>query len=195
MGLQRLSAGAILAALLCLASSTGVGDAAAPPPPPAARVLAGDPAGGGLDAERQVAVLGRISYPWERELAGWTIEFLPGRPGFLGATWPDRKRIEIFVRADLDDIEVAFTLAHEIGHAVDVTHFDEDDRLRWLKARGRTGTPWWTGSGSSDFEVGAGDWAEAFAVWQVGGRSLSTLSDQPDAEDLALVAELARGDR
>jgi len=32
-------------------------------------------------------------------------------------------------------------------------------------------------------------------VWQVGGRSLSTLSDQPDAEDLALVAELARGDR
>jgi len=195
VGLHRLAAGPILAALLGLASSTGAGDAAGPPPPPAARVLAGDPAGGGIDAERQAAVVGRISYPWERELAGWTIEFLPGRPGFLGATWPDRKHIEVFVRDDLDDAELAFTLAHEIGHAVDVTHLDEDDRARWLRARGRLGTPWWTGSGLSDFEVGAGDWAEAFAVWQVGGRSLSTLSAQPDAGDLALVAELAAGDR
>ena len=120
-----------------------------------------------------------------------SIEFRAGRTGFLGATWPDSRRIEIFVRDDLGDRDVAFTLAHEIGHAVDVVHLDEADRSRWLRARGRTDARWWADSGASDFEVGAGDWAEAFAVWQVGGRSLSTVAPQPDAGDLALVAELA----
>ena len=181
----------VLAALLGLSRSAAGVVAAEPPPPPAARVVVGDPAGAALDPSRQAEVLSRISFPWEEALPGWTIEFLGGRPGYLGATWPERKRIEIFVRDGLTDGELAFTLAHEIGHAVDVVHFDQDDRTRWLRVRGRPDARWWTGSGVSDFEVGAGDWAEAFAVWQVGGRSLSTLADQPDPGQLAIVAELA----
>ena len=130
--------GAILAATIGLTSASGVGSRALPPPAPAARVLAGDPAGGGIDPTRQAAILARISFPWEQQLPGWTIEFRAGRTGFLGATWPDSRRIEIFVRDDLGDRDVAFTLAHEIGHAVDVVHLDEADRSRWLRARGRS---------------------------------------------------------
>lgn len=144
-------------------------------------------------ADIRAATLARISYPWQSRLPGWSIDFLPGKDGYLGATWSRTHRIEIYVRDGQSVDELAFTLAHELGHAVDLTYFDATDRDRWLAARGAAGASWWTDSGAGDYAVGAGDFAESFAVWQIGGRSLSTLAGQPTEAQLALLAELVTG--
>jgi hypothetical protein len=139
------------------------------------------------------AALARIGYPWRSVLSGWTIQFLEGRSGLLGGTWTYEKRIEIYVRPDHTIDEVAFTLAHEMGHAVDVTLLSEAERERWRAARGiGPGVPWWVESGATDFSSCSGDWAESFAVWQVGGWSHSRLAGQPNPAQLTLLAELAR---
>ena len=52
--------------------------------------------------------------------------------------------------------------------------------------------PWWVESGATDLWSGSGDWAEAFAVWLVGGESHSRVAGQPTAADLAAVARLSR---
>lgn len=144
-------------------------------------------------AARRAAVLAMISYPWQQRLPGWTVEFLPGRTGYLGYTWIAERRIEIYARTYQSAEELAFTLAHELGHAVDLTLFGQAERTSWLEARGRLDVPWWPGGSYSDFGSGCGDWAEAFAVWQLGGTSMSEIAGQPDGADLALVARLARG--
>jgi hypothetical protein len=137
--------------------------------------------------------LARLRYPWQERLPGWTIDFKPGRAGLLGGTWTYEHRIEIYVRDGQTVDDVAFTLAHELGHAVDVTLFDDDDRHEWAHVRGLAGdAPWWVESGATDFASGAGDWAEAFAVFQVGGVSHSRVAGQPDAYDLGVVGRLSR---
>jgi hypothetical protein len=136
--------------------------------------------------------LEQIGYPWQERLPDWTVTFLPGRAGLLGGTWTYERRIEIYVRATQSVEDVAFTLAHELGHAVDVTHFGEDERHAWLAARAlHPDTPWWVESGATDFGSGAGDWAEAFAIHLLGGPGHSRLAGQPDAAQLELVARLA----
>lgn len=136
--------------------------------------------------------LARLSYPWRQKLAGWTVVFLPGRPGLLGGTWTYEQRIEVYVRDSQTPEEVAFTLAHEMGHAVDVTLMSEQMRQQWKDARGiDVSVPWWVDSGATDFSSGSGDWAEAFAVWQVGGVSHTRVAPQPDAAHLALLARLS----
>jgi len=142
-------------------------------------------------AVTRAEVLARISYPWRTRLADWSIEFLPGRSGYLGYTWIQAKRIEIYVRDGHTVDELAFTLAHELGHAVDLTYLDDAERATWLQARGNTDVPWWPGGSFGDFSAGCGDWAEAFAVWQLGGESLTQVAGQPDAEQLRLLARLA----
>jgi hypothetical protein len=140
-----------------------------------------------------VAALGRIGYPWRDRLPAWSVRFLPGRPGLLGGTWTYEQRIEVYVREGQSVDDVAFTLAHELGHAVDVAVMTEADRQRWMRERAIADTvPWWVESGATDFSSGSGDWAEAFAVWQVGGQSHSRVAPAPSPVDLALVAELSR---
>jgi len=120
------------------------------------------------------------------------VKFLPGRAGILGGTGTYERRVEIYVRVDQTVEDVAFTLAHELGHAVDVTYFGQDERRAWLAARGLDpDTPWWVESGATDFGSGAGDWAEAFAIHLFGGTGHSRLAGQPDAAQLELVARLA----
>ena len=140
------------------------------------------------------AALAQIGFPWQSKLPGWTIEFLPGRSGLLGGTWTYEKRIEIYVRDYQDVDEVAFTLAHELGHAVDVTMLSDADRETWRQTRAFSdpNAPWWVASGATDFSSGAGDWAESFAVWQIGGWSHSKLAGQPSNSQLAVLARLAR---
>jgi hypothetical protein len=136
--------------------------------------------------------LARLSYPWRQRLTGWSIVFLPGRPGLLGGTWTYEQRIEVYVRDSQTPEEVAFTLAHEMGHAVDVTLMSEQMRQQWKDARGIDhSVPWWVDSGATDFSSGSGDWAEAFAVWQVGGQSHTRVAPQPGAAELALLARLS----
>ncbi len=132
-----------------------------------------------------------ISYPWLDRLPGWRIEFLTDGNGVRGLTYSVERRIEVFVRPDDTAWDVARVVAHELGHAVDLTYNDTGVRQRWREQRAiPDDAPWWPGSGAADFATGAGDFAECFATWQVGSASLSTVAGACNDEDLALVASL-----
>ncbi|MFN0088800.1 MAG: hypothetical protein ACKVWR_00800, partial [Acidimicrobiales bacterium] len=146
-------------------------------------------------AQIGAGALARIAYPWQDLLLGWTIEFQPGNAGFLGGTLPEERRILIYVRERHSVDDVAVTVAHEIGHAVDLTFNDEHDRRLWRTARGiSAATPWWPSKATTDFDSGAGDWAESFAAWQMGAWDFrSQLGPPPTAAQLDLLASLAGG--
>ncbi len=138
--------------------------------------------------------LSRIRYDWVARLPDWSITFAPGRSGVMGYTYVDEKRIEVFVRDEMSDALLAHVVAHELGHAVDVSFNGGDDRAAWAAARGIETVQWWPGSGVTDFSTGAGDFAEAFAVWQVGAANFrSRAAGVPTPDQLALVASLANG--
>ncbi len=143
-------------------------------------------------SERGRWALDQISYPWQAKLPGWTVEFEGGREGLFGLTLVDDKRIEIYLRDDQTDELLVHIVAHELGHAVDVTLNDGSDRRAWQSARGIEGEPWWPGSAASDFRTGAGDFAESFAYWQAESDNFrSKLGPEPTADQLELMAELA----
>ena len=88
---------------------------------------------------------------------------------------------------------LAGILAHELGHAIDVTHFNDADRGAWLEARDQSGAQWWPDAYASDFETGAGDWAEAFAYWALRDPNSSRLAGTPNARQLDVVEKLLSG--
>ncbi|MGB5755696.1 MAG: hypothetical protein WBM50_02175, partial [Acidimicrobiales bacterium] len=143
---------------------------------------------------RGEAALATISYPWRELLPGWTIAFLPERDGLYGLTLVPEQRIEIYVRRTQSTVLLAHVIAHELGHAVDVTLNDGQDRRRWEASRGIESDPWWPGNGATDFSTGAGDFAESFAAWQIGGESFrSKLADPPSPDQINLLAQLSAG--
>jgi hypothetical protein len=142
--------------------------------------------------ERGEAALATIAYRWRQHLPGWEIRFLAADEGAYGYTMTREHRIDVYVRDDQSDALLAHVVAHEIGHAVDVTLNSAKDRSRWEQARGITDAPWWPDERAADFATGAGDFAECFAVWQVGlGSFRSELGDPPSPEQQALLAELS----
>ena len=143
--------------------------------------------------ERGQAALARIEFPWESKLPGWSIEFKESRSSVLGYTFTNENRIEVYVRDSMSEPLLAHVIAHEIGHAVDVTHNSGEERREWLDARGIPGAPWWPSEGGvSDFNSGAGDFAEGFAAWQVGtGSYRSKLGPAPNSAQLELLAKLS----
>lgn len=143
-------------------------------------------------ADLPTRVLERISFDWRRRLPGWQIVFRPNRVGYRGSTFPDERRIEIYLRDDLTLEDLVHVTAHELGHAVDVELLDDADRLRWNEARGRGPTKqWWVSSGADDFSSGAGDWAESFAWSQQSfGTWYSRIAAPPDDEQLMLLNHL-----
>ncbi len=160
-------------------------DATTPSTEPTTGTPSTDPGRRGREA------LALIAFDWEERLPSWRIEFGPSREDAVGFTWSRERRIEIFVPDDASAGFLAHVIAHELGHAVDVELNSPDDRLRWQEARGFTGTAWWAASGSSDFNSGAGDFAESFAAWLVGpDRFASQLAGPPNTDQLALLAEL-----
>jgi hypothetical protein len=143
-------------------------------------------------AARGAVALAEISYPWRDRLPGWEIAFHDAEDGAYGYTLTKQHRIDIYVRDDQSDALLAHVVAHEIGHAVDVTFNDGDDRDRWQGARGIEDEPWWPDNRASDFATGAGDFAECFAAWQVGPDDFrSRLGDPPTEAQQHLLAELA----
>jgi hypothetical protein len=132
-----------------------------------------------------------ISYPWQQQLPGWRIEFHPARSGYLGLSFLNESVMEIYVRPTMTAADIAAVVAHELGHAVDVTLLDDADRDAWVRQRGLPEHLAWYPTEESDLASGAGDFAEAFAVLLTGSWSQSRLAGQPTAADLALMAHLA----
>lgn len=142
--------------------------------------------------QRGAAALAEIAYPWQERLPGWEIQFIAAEEGAYGYTLTRENRIDIYVRADQSHELLAHVVAHEIGHAVDVTLNDGGDRARWQDLRGIHAAPWWPDNRAADFATGAGDFAESFAAWQIGADAFrSELGDPPNLEERTLLAELA----
>jgi hypothetical protein len=126
-----------------------------------------------------------LPFDWEETLPGWTINYRTADPTFRGLTFPYDKSIDLYVR-DTDTPEsLAGILAHELGHAIDVTHLDGMERQSWLDARGASDTQWWPDAYATDFQTGAGDFAESFAYWAVGDASSSDVAGTPTEAQVA----------
>lgn len=141
--------------------------------------------------ERQgQAALAQISYPW-RDL-GFTVSFTPARRGLRAVTYARERRIVVFVRRGEPVAQTAFDLAHEIGHAFDLTHGTWSRRRRWIELRGLDpSTPWFGCSGCDDLTTGSGDLAEVFALWQAGPVDFaSRVAPAPSSAELARLVEL-----
>jgi hypothetical protein len=110
--------------------------------------------------------LALLKFDWRETFPGWRIVFLPSRRGYLGMTYRPERRIEIYVRMDRPVKAIAHDVAHELGHAMDVTYLNADRRAKFLELRGLdVDTPWWACNSCTDLDTGAGDFAETFALW------------------------------
>ena len=154
--------------------------------------------GTAVHADRHALALGaqalaRVRYPWQELLPDWSVRFLDGRDGLLGRTfWPDRV-IEVYVRPAQAVADVAFALAHELGHAIDLEHLDPTGRALWRTTRNLPhDLEWFGASDANDFATPAGDWAECFAAWQLGPDGFqSQLGAAPAPHEGDLIAELS----
>ena len=147
------------------------------------------------DAVEARAVIGAaaealLPFEWQTALPGWSIIYSDANEDFRGLTYPYDSTIELYVR-DGDTAEsLAGILAHEIGHAIDVTHFDDEMRRTWSETRNIESAQWWPDAYASDFETGAGDFAEAFAVWAVNDPSSSRVAHQPTSSQIRVLQSL-----
>ncbi|HVF18815.1 MAG TPA: hypothetical protein VNA14_01045 [Mycobacteriales bacterium] len=143
----------------------------------------------GWESRRGETALALITYPW-REM-GWQITFHEARPGLLGLASEPDKHIYVFVRRSQSIRSLAFTISHEIGHAYDFTYGTGESHRRWRDLRGIPRDVPWVGCGDcSDLETPAGDFAEVFAVWQVGPADYrSRMAPLPNADQLRVLSE------
>ena len=166
--------------------------AAAPPPLPVAAPVPVQHRPAGADLERRArAALAALDYPWPE--LGFDIHFAArGDSAHLGFVDPQARQITVLVRPEQSDLSLRATVAHEIGHAVDIVTGSREQRARYLQLRGLSPTtPWWPCDLCSDYRTGAGDWAEVFAYWLVGpGDFRSELAGPPDDASLRQIAEL-----
>ncbi len=131
-----------------------------------------------------------LPFDWQATLPGWTINYKPADQTFRGLTFPYEKSIDMYIRADDTPESVAGILAHEIGHALDVTFLDGDERATWLDARSASDTQWWPDAYATDFQTGAGDFAESFAFWATGDKSSSHVGGEPTDAQVAVLMDL-----
>ncbi len=124
---------------------------------------------------RNNEALAMISFPWH-DLLGYQIVFMDPQAGFRAMTYPKQHRIEIYARPGDDALRLAHDIAHELGHAVDVTFNTPEFRRKWMELRGiDPAQAWFACNKCSDFRSPAGDFAETFAMLQVGGEYFSGL--------------------
>ena len=110
--------------------------------------------------------LALVRSPWQSILPGWQIVFKGSRKGYLAMTMRPERRIEVYLRSDRPTPGIAHDIAHELGHAIDVTYNTQESRATYLRLRGLApGIDWWTCEACRDLDVPAGDFAETFAQW------------------------------
>jgi hypothetical protein len=132
------------------------------------------------------AALERLHYQWSR--IGYQVQFLPARRGYLGLTFPARHLIVLYVRADSTVDGLARNTAHELGHALDRVRNTAAMRAQYETIRGiGHDRSWYPCNACTDLATPAGDFAETFSYWLMGGAfpSRSRLAGPPDATQLA----------
>jgi len=124
------------------------------------------------------AALAMIHFPWQQ--LNYHIVFMAPRPGFRAMTFPSQHRIEVYARPNDDVRLLAYDIAHELGHAIDVTYNTVQTRKNWMRLRGiDPSTPWFGCNKCSDFETPAGDFAETFALLMLGPKDFRGLIAPP----------------
>ncbi|MCW2599131.1 MAG: hypothetical protein JWM02_960 [Frankiales bacterium] len=142
--------------------------------------------------QRGQRVLASLHYGWQT--LGYRFEFLPSRAGYLGLTIPRQKLVQIYVRGSQSDLVLAHSIAHELGHVLDLTRGSGAKRAQYLSIRTLSQRLTWYGcSGCTDYQTPAGDWAEVFAYWLAGpGDFRSQLAAAPASGQLAALGPLFR---
>ena len=121
---------------------------------------------------------------------GYEIVFLPPLAGYRAMTFPAKHRIEIYARPQ-DNLDLlAFDIAHELGHAIDVKYNTTETRKRWMQLRGiDPATSWFGCDRCSDYNTPAGDFAESFALLLFGPKYFrGRIAAKPAADDLLKMA-------
>src|SRR5262245_27915370 len=125
------------------------------------------PLGAETLATRGEAALALIPFSWQQ--LHYEIVFLPPQRGVRAMIYPDRHRIEVYERPQDDTPRIAYDIAHELGHAIDMTFNTAETRKTWMELRGiDPATPWFGCSRCPDFNTPAGDFAETFAFLLLG---------------------------
>jgi hypothetical protein len=139
---------------------------------------------------RPESALDLIQIPWQE--LGYEIVFMPPRAVFRAMTIPAKHRIEIYARPQ-DDVELlAYDIAHELGHAIDLTYNTTETRRQWMQLRGiDPATPWFGCDRCSDYNTPAGDFAETFAFLLRGPKYFrSRIAAVPTADQIPALAGL-----
>jgi len=139
---------------------------------------------------RELAALALIPFPWQQ--LNFQIVFLAPRTGYRAMTFPAQHRIEIYARPNDSAQMLAYDIAHELGHAVDLTFNSEEKRLKWMEARGiNPKTPWFGCDACADAKTPAGDFAETFAFLLLGpGHFTARIAPPPTAEQIPALRTL-----
>ena len=153
-----------------------------------AEVPAGDPI---VLSERALAIEAAIGWDFRSALPSWRVVHADTHPNWRGVTNTIERTVTLFDRPVTSIDEAAAVLAHELGHAVDIDMLDDADRRSWLELRS-IDTGWWAGEAQADFDVGAGDFAEAVAAYLLDSPTRSPHGDYTD-EQLAFVAQVIPG--
>jgi hypothetical protein len=134
---------------------------------------------------REQAALAMIHFPWQQ--LKYQIVLSPPRLGLRAMTFPDKHRIEVYARPKDDVSLLAYDIAHELGHAIDVTYNTPETRKNWMRLRGiDPSTPWFGCDRCSDFETPAGDFAETFALLMVGPKDFrGRIAPPPTAQQIS----------
>jgi hypothetical protein len=134
---------------------------------------------------REKAALALIKYPWQQ--LKYEIVFLGPRHGYRAMTISSKHRIEVYVRPGDGPQMIAYDIAHELGHAIDLTFNTDNSRKKWMRSRGiNPATPWFGCNRCSDYNTPAGDFAETFALFLLGpGHFDGRIAPPPTATQIA----------
>jgi hypothetical protein len=125
---------------------------------------------------------------------GYRIRLAPRTDPLLRAlTDTDRHVITLYMATGDAPHRTAHDLAHEIGHAYDAAHLTDAQRRAYLARRGVPHAPWWPTNRRSDYSVGAGDFAEVYALCHAASPEFrSRLAPRPVDACAILPQEAAR---
>ena len=141
------------------------------------------------DAVRPVTTRGELDSTGAKALAlvgydpgtlGYGIAFEPGRSGLRAQVDRSSHTISVYLRrGDLSHV-VAHDIAHELGHAYDQSRMGDAGRRAYLARRG-VPLAAWRAEADSDYAVGAGDFAEVFALCHAASPDFrSRLAPRPE---------------